>query len=40
LAQTAQFVDLDGPLLLSKDRPGGLRYEGSLVFPPSPALWG
>ncbi len=40
LAQTARFVDLDGPLLLSKDRPGGLRYEGSLVFPPSPALWG
>ncbi|HSJ40899.1 MAG TPA: dipeptide epimerase, partial [Xanthobacteraceae bacterium] len=40
LAQTARFVDLDGPLLLSNDRPGGLRYEGSLVFPPSPALWG
>lgn len=40
LAQTARFVDLDGPLLLSKDRPGGLRYEGSLVFPPAAALWG
>jgi L-alanine-DL-glutamate epimerase-like enolase superfamily enzyme len=40
LAQSARFVDLDGPLLLSKDRPGGLRYDGSLVFPPSPALWG
>jgi L-alanine-DL-glutamate epimerase-like enolase superfamily enzyme len=40
LAQTARFVDLDGPLLLSKDRPEGLRYDGSLVYPPSAALWG
>jgi L-alanine-DL-glutamate epimerase-like enolase superfamily enzyme len=40
LAQRAHFVDLDGPLLLASDRPGGLRYEGSLVFPPEPALWG
>ena len=40
LAGKAKFVDLDGPLLLAKDRPGGLLYEGSLVHPPSPALWG
>ena len=40
LAQRARVVDLDGPLLLAKDRPDGLRYEGSLVHPPSPALWG
>jgi L-alanine-DL-glutamate epimerase-like enolase superfamily enzyme len=40
LAQNASFVDLDGPLLLSKDRPDGLRYVDSLVYPPSPALWG
>ena len=40
LAQDADFADLDGPLLLARDRPGGLRYEGSLVFPPEPALWG
>ena len=40
LAQRARFVDLDGPLLLGKDRPGGLRYEGSLVYPHSAALWG
>jgi L-alanine-DL-glutamate epimerase-like enolase superfamily enzyme len=39
-AQHAQVVDLDGPLLLAKDRPDGLRYEGSLVYPPDPALWG
>jgi L-alanine-DL-glutamate epimerase-like enolase superfamily enzyme len=40
LAQRARFVDLDGPLLLAKDRDGGLRYEGSLVYPPESALWG
>lgn len=40
LAGKAKFVDLDGPLLLAKDRPDGLLYEGSLVHPPSPALWG
>ena len=40
VAQRARFVDLDGPLLLAKDRAEGLRYEGSLVFPSSAALWG
>jgi L-alanine-DL-glutamate epimerase-like enolase superfamily enzyme len=40
LAQQARFVDLDGPLLLSKDRPDGLRYVDSLVYPPLPTLWG
>ncbi|WP_062235645.1 N-acetyl-D-Glu racemase DgcA [Aureimonas sp. N4] len=40
LAQGAELVDLDGPLLLREDRPNGLRYGGSRVFPPSPALWG
>ena len=40
LAQRARFVDLDGPLLLAKDRADGLRYEGSLVYPATPALWG
>ena len=40
LAQGADFVDLDGPLLLARDREPGLRYEGSLVFPPERALWG
>jgi L-alanine-DL-glutamate epimerase-like enolase superfamily enzyme len=40
LAQGAEFVDLDGPLLLARDREPGLRYEASLVFPPLPALWG
>jgi L-alanine-DL-glutamate epimerase-like enolase superfamily enzyme len=40
LAQNARYVDLDGPLLLARDREGGLRYEDSLVYPPEEALWG
>jgi L-Ala-D/L-Glu epimerase len=40
LAQDADFVDLDGPLLLARDRQQGLTYTGSLVSPPAPALWG
>ncbi len=40
LAPRCRFVDLDGPLLLARDREPGLRYEGSIVYPPEPALWG
>lgn len=40
LGQGADFVDLDGPLLLARDRIPGLAYQGSLVSPPDPALWG
>jgi L-alanine-DL-glutamate epimerase-like enolase superfamily enzyme len=40
LAQDADFVDLDGPLLLARDRTPGLVYRGSMVSPPEPALWG
>jgi L-Ala-D/L-Glu epimerase len=40
LAQQARFVDLDGPLLLAADRDGGLRYDGSMLYPPEAALWG
>lgn len=40
IAQTADFVDLDGPLLLAQDREPGLTYIGSQIMPPSPALWG
>lgn len=36
----AQFVDLDGPLLLAQDRPSGLRYSDGQVEMPEPALWG
>jgi L-Ala-D/L-Glu epimerase len=40
LTAQARFVDLDGPLLLARDRDGGLRYDGSLIYPPDAALWG
>ena len=40
LAQDADFVDLDGPLLLAEDRVPGLHYDGSDVYPPEAALWG
>ena len=40
LAQAARFVDLDGPLLLAKDRSNGLRYADSLVYPAKRELWG
>jgi L-alanine-DL-glutamate epimerase-like enolase superfamily enzyme len=40
VAQRARVVDLDGPLLLAKDRSGGLRYDGSIAYPPDAALWG
>jgi L-alanine-DL-glutamate epimerase-like enolase superfamily enzyme len=40
VAQRARWVDLDGPLLLARDREHGLRFQGSLVQPPRPELWG
>jgi L-Ala-D/L-Glu epimerase / N-acetyl-D-glutamate racemase len=40
VAQRARVVDLDGPLLLAQDRPHRLRYEGSVIYPAEPALWG
>lgn len=40
IAQRARVVDLDGALLLAKDRPDGLHYEGSVIFPARPVLWG
>ena len=40
LAQGADYVDLDGPLLLARDREPGLTYVGSMIEPPPPALWG
>jgi L-alanine-DL-glutamate epimerase-like enolase superfamily enzyme len=40
IAQRAAVVDLDGPLLLARDRPDGIVYDGSVMHPPTPALWG
>jgi L-Ala-D/L-Glu epimerase len=40
VAQRADFVDLDGPLLIGRDREPGLLYDGSILHPPGPELWG
>jgi L-Ala-D/L-Glu epimerase len=40
VAQTAEFVDLDGPLLLAEDRAHGFKFTGSTMHPNAPELWG
>jgi L-alanine-DL-glutamate epimerase-like enolase superfamily enzyme len=40
IAAGAAFVDLDGPLLLARDREPGLRFEGSTIHSYGPELWG
>jgi L-Ala-D/L-Glu epimerase len=40
VAQQAEYVDLDGPLLLAKDRNPAITYNGSSMQPPPRALWG
>jgi L-alanine-DL-glutamate epimerase-like enolase superfamily enzyme len=40
IAGLADWVDLDGPLLLAQDRVPGLRFEGATLHPPPRALWG
>ncbi|SIT86995.1 L-alanine-DL-glutamate epimerase [Pontibaca methylaminivorans] len=40
VAQGADVVDLDGPLLLAQDRADGLTYDARGVHPPVRALWG
>jgi L-alanine-DL-glutamate epimerase-like enolase superfamily enzyme len=40
LAADARWIDLDGPLLLARDRDYGLVYDGSRVQPATPDLWG
>ena len=39
-AQGARWVDLDGPLLLARDRDPAIRVEKGIMYPPPPALWG
>ena len=36
----ADYVDLDGPLLLKKDRTPGLKFEAGLIHSPEVELWG
>ena len=40
LAAEADYVDLDGPLYLARDREGGLRPDGARLHPPAPGFWG
>ncbi|MFZ4604308.1 MAG: dipeptide epimerase, partial [Caulobacterales bacterium] len=41
LAQRCAFCDLDGPLLLAEDVPGGFVYVNGLVAAPhDPKIWG
>ena len=40
LAQDADWVDLDGPLLLLKDRGHGLTAHNGILTPPDRELWG
>lgn len=40
LAEGADYVDLDGPLLLAEDRDSPLSYDETGVHPPRAALWG
>lgn len=40
IAQEARFIDLDGPMLLAKDRHNGLIYDKGFVYPPIKELWG
>ncbi|MFT3987578.1 N-acetyl-D-Glu racemase DgcA [Aestuariivirga sp.] len=40
VAQFASVVDLDGPLLLKEDRNPGIRFDGSVMYPAPPDLWG
>jgi len=40
VAQGAEMVDLDGPLMLAADRVPGLRYEGSTIHQAAAGFWG
>ncbi len=40
LAAEAEWIDLDGPLLLARDRQPSLRIENGMIFPPASELWG
>ncbi|GAB5388647.1 MAG: dipeptide epimerase [Alphaproteobacteria bacterium] len=40
LAQGADIVDLDAPLLLAEDQAHPLPFDGAYALPPPPELWG
>ncbi|MBL4870448.1 MAG: dipeptide epimerase [Robiginitomaculum sp.] len=40
LESFADYIDLDGPLLLAKDIKNGLKYSSEFIYPPQNTLWG
>jgi hypothetical protein len=40
LAQQCRWVDLDGPLLLARDRDPAFTFAGSMMQPFGAELWG
>ncbi|WP_275430133.1 enolase C-terminal domain-like protein, partial [Serratia marcescens] len=40
IARISDFVDLDGPIWLAKDRPGGVEDRSGMLHPPLPGFWG
>lgn len=40
IALMSDFVDLDGPVWLREDRPGGVGTENGLIHPPAAGFWG
>jgi L-alanine-DL-glutamate epimerase-like enolase superfamily enzyme len=40
LAQDAEWIDLDGPLLLEHDREEGVSISNGVISPPNSTLWG
>ncbi len=40
IARLAEWADLDGPLWLAQDRPGGVSAEGGWMSPPAEGFWG
>jgi L-Ala-D/L-Glu epimerase / N-acetyl-D-glutamate racemase len=40
VAMISGFVDLDGPVWLREDRPGGIEAEGGFIHPPAAGFWG
>jgi L-alanine-DL-glutamate epimerase-like enolase superfamily enzyme len=40
LGQRCRWVDLDGPLLLASDRNPAIRYDGTVMHPFGPEVWG
>jgi L-alanine-DL-glutamate epimerase-like enolase superfamily enzyme len=40
IARASDWADLDGPLWLAEDRPGGVREEFGMLYPPDEGFWG